>query len=223
MGHAFSGHCDGHWNGTPITVPNGIVVGEESNTGPFPGKYVKNGIIYAEQENNCNYQPKSTTTSLPKISVTDISKLYNSNSISVGNLTVNNSCNILPRGIIIAWNNQNIPDGWALCDGTNCTPDLRGRFIYGYDSLKQSNRLYEKGGETSHLITLNEMPTHSHRYNANGGVTNYIADISSVLGKNYVNGLNNNQHTTNTYINPSKNVPHNNMPPYVSLKYIMKL
>jgi hypothetical protein len=22
-----------------------------------------------------------------------------------------------------------IPDGWAICDGTNGTPDLRGRFI----------------------------------------------------------------------------------------------
>lgn len=30
---------------------------------------------------------------------------------------------------------EDIPAGWQLCDGTNGTPDLRGRFIVGYDSL----------------------------------------------------------------------------------------
>jgi hypothetical protein len=31
------------------------------------------------------------------------------------------------------WNNDigAIPAGWALCDGGNGTPDMRGRFIFG--------------------------------------------------------------------------------------------
>ena len=39
------------------------------------------------------------------------------------------SLNLLPRGCIIAWNGNTPPKGWALCDGANGTPDLRGRFI----------------------------------------------------------------------------------------------
>lgn len=37
----------------------------------------------------------------------------------------------LPAGAIIAFRGLVIPAGWRLCDGTNGTPDLRGRFIIG--------------------------------------------------------------------------------------------
>ena len=40
-----------------------------------------------------------------------------------------------PVGSIVMWNNsiESIPSGWVLCDGTNNTPDLRSKFIIGYD------------------------------------------------------------------------------------------
>lgn len=39
----------------------------------------------------------------------------------------------VPPGGIILWSGAltAIPDGWALCDGTQGTPDLRDRFIKG--------------------------------------------------------------------------------------------
>ena len=39
----------------------------------------------------------------------------------------------LQKGIIVAWSGPiaSIPKGWALCDGTNGTPDLRDRFVVG--------------------------------------------------------------------------------------------
>jgi hypothetical protein len=39
----------------------------------------------------------------------------------------------LPAGIIAMWSGTlaTIPAGWALCDGTNGTPDLRDRFVVG--------------------------------------------------------------------------------------------
>lgn len=44
--------------------------------------------------------------------------------------------NKIPRGVIVAFaGNLAIPAGWALCDGTNSTPDLRGKFIRGEDIL----------------------------------------------------------------------------------------
>lgn len=40
---------------------------------------------------------------------------------------------ILPAGVILMWSGSvaSIPTGWALCNGTNSTPDLRNRFIVG--------------------------------------------------------------------------------------------
>lgn len=36
---------------------------------------------------------------------------------------------LLPTGTIIMYNGQSIPNGWAICDGTNGTPNLIGKFI----------------------------------------------------------------------------------------------
>ncbi len=36
----------------------------------------------------------------------------------------------LPSGIIVMWSGSEVPPGWALCDGTNGTPDLHARFIF---------------------------------------------------------------------------------------------
>ena len=40
---------------------------------------------------------------------------------------------LVPSGGIIAWSGAvvDIPSGWVICDGTNSTPDLLGRFIIG--------------------------------------------------------------------------------------------
>ena len=40
---------------------------------------------------------------------------------------------LLPRGCILLWSGaaDAIPAGFALCDGENGTPDLRGRFVVG--------------------------------------------------------------------------------------------
>src|SRR3990167_3521984 len=39
----------------------------------------------------------------------------------------------IPTGFIGLWSGllANIPSGWALCDGTQGTPDLRDRFVVG--------------------------------------------------------------------------------------------
>ncbi len=39
----------------------------------------------------------------------------------------------IPAGGIIIWSGaaDAVPPGWALCDGTNNTPDLRDRFVLG--------------------------------------------------------------------------------------------
>ena len=43
-----------------------------------------------------------------------------------------------PTGMIIPYYGLKAPYGWALCDGNNDTPDLRGRFIIGAGDSSKS-------------------------------------------------------------------------------------
>jgi tail collar domain protein len=54
-----------------------------------------------------------------------------------------------------------IPTGWLLCDGNNGTPDLRNRFIVGAGN---SYAVGVTGGEATHTLTVNEIPSHSHSF-----------------------------------------------------------
>jgi len=80
-------------------------------------------------------------------SLRNIAKVYGDrtgtvtfNNVKVTNgLTVDTSFNMLPRGCIIAYNAETAPDGWAICDGLNNTPDLRGRFIRMWYQRKGNN------------------------------------------------------------------------------------
>jgi hypothetical protein len=43
---------------------------------------------------------------------------------------------VVPTGIIVLWSGAttSVPKGWALCDGTNGTPNLRDKFVVGAGS-----------------------------------------------------------------------------------------
>jgi hypothetical protein len=47
---------------------------------------------------------------------------------------------LLPTGVVCMWSGavSAIPTGWSLCDGSNSTPDLRGKFIIGAGSTVAS-------------------------------------------------------------------------------------
>jgi microcystin-dependent protein len=71
----------------------------------------------------------------------------------------------VPSGTIVMWSGtiDSIPTGWKLCDGSNGTPDLSGKFIVGYDS---SNIDYNSVGKTGGLeevtLSIDELPSHTH-------------------------------------------------------------
>ena len=73
------------------------------------------------------------------------------------------------------WSGTNIPAGWALCDGTQGTPDLRDRFIVGaVGSYARGNTggssTHNHGGATaSHVLTVAQMPSHNHLAPASDG------------------------------------------------------
>ncbi len=59
-----------------------------------------------------------------------------------------------PRGMILMWSGSvtEIPRGWALCDGTNGTPDLRGRFVLGANA-ETGQALGSSGGASSQSLS----------------------------------------------------------------------
>ena len=86
--------------------------------------------------------------------------LLNNNKLTIyGGIDVKERFNYLPKGIIVAWNNNIIPEGWKICDGKNGTPNLLNRFILGNSSKHKLNSV---GGETTVKLNQNHLPSHSH-------------------------------------------------------------
>ena len=71
---------------------------------------------------------------------------------------------LIPFGTIVMWTGSTAPSGWALCDGTNGTPDLRGRFVLsqGQGSGLTNRLINQVGGAETHTLTVQEMPSHTH-------------------------------------------------------------
>ena len=107
---------------------------------------------------------------------------------------------------------KNLRAGWAICNGNNGTPNISGRVIVSYGS--DFPTLNATGGEREHTLTEAEMPIHDH-------------DVASYAGA-LENSLRIHSGTT-TGVGGGKTSlkgggkPHNNMPPYIVLVYIMKL
>jgi hypothetical protein len=82
-----------------------------------------------------------------------------------------------PQGGIIMWSGSidSIPSGWALCDGTNGTPDLRNRFVIA------------AGGDYAVGATGNmSMPSHTHTFSANTNSTgSHTHTYSYAVTSNY--------------------------------------
>lgn len=65
-----------------------------------------------------------------------------------------------PFGIVM-WSGSvaNVPAGWAICDGGNGTPDLRGRFVVGVGG---GYGMRQFGGTNAVTIGVQHMPSHNH-------------------------------------------------------------
>lgn len=87
----------------------------------------------------------------------------------------------VPVGGIMMWFGTiaSIPVGWVLCDGTNGTPDMRERFVFGAGPSRAAG---DRGGSFTsstvaahnhgavtggHALTKAEMPPHDHGISSN--------------------------------------------------------
>lgn len=174
----------------------------------------------------------------------------NRNNIYIGNTSTTLSTFLggtVPAGCIIIWAGTIIPSGWASCDGTNGTPNLKDLFIIGTDpSHTVTNTEYPLNNQRGNinnqiLLSANNLPQHSHTGTTSeggsehthgyilcgrGGDSKAFGVAASYLDANsrsYGIDEENHYHSLTSTATGSSNPILNILPPYYALIYIMKL
>jgi len=138
----------------------------------------------------------------------------------------------IPIGGIIMWSGTiaNVPTGWALCNGSNGTPDLRNRFIVGATSDASTGVTFNAntgavsgsyapgntGGSVAHQLTIAELASHYHDMATYNGVAGPYEVADGGYGIDY--GV---QAPPTTSV--GGNNYHENRPPYYALAFIMRV
>lgn len=176
-------------------------------------------------------------------------------SLKLMRYSVSTDVSSVPQGSIIPWygDKANIPDGFALCDGTKGTPDLRNRFLVGAGS---NYALGDTGGEDQVTLTGTQIGNHYHcwgtQYYGRIGQSEYnnlrvVSFVDRNSGPSFASapfpsghkrfpGLGGTTlfefsdslsgretYITSLAIGTDAQEPHENRPPYYALYYIMKL
>lgn len=135
----------------------------------------------------------------------------------------------VPVGGIIMWSGSSVPSGWALCNGSNGTPDLRNRFVMGGVLSSRG----QTGGANSKTLELKNIPAHRHWYTGddNLGQAHDSAYGSSTWSESVVVGGydasssdsgNARVWKTSEQIADQKGQPFDNRPAYYVLAFIMR-
>lgn len=122
----------------------------------------------------------------------------------------------VPIGTIVIWSgtSEDIPSGWALCDGQDGRPDLRDKFVLGAGT---THTVGDSGGEETCTLTVEEMPEHSHVFGMTADPKK-VQESGSIFNASLI--YNSKDDTAISKTGGSQ--PHNNMPPYYALCYIIK-
>jgi len=119
-----------------------------------------------------------------------------------------------------------IPIGWALCNGSNGTPDLRDKFVIGAyqddggtPKTNVTGSLTASGGAATKTLDVTEMPAHTHNTNTpNEHALN--SDAGSGLNSS-TNTNSNGKHASTT--SAGSGTAFSLLNPYYALAFIMKL
>ncbi|MDE1494610.1 phage tail protein [Xenorhabdus bovienii] len=145
---------------------------------------------------------------------------------------------VLPKGMIVMFSGSTVPQGWALCDGNNGTPNLIDRFILGgkISDINSKNNVILSGSGNSKkcnknsdnkvvsvnvkikdtTLTLSQMPKHEHSggmaYHNSTGFRNgyYKTDENSYQLDNRLE----NGYMSNNAFTPRSLISYDNKNPY---------
>lgn len=176
-----------------------------------------------------NLSVAGTTLSAEQAAMT-----VNSLAVASPSFTVNGMTVAIPIGVIVMWYGAEnaVPAGWAICNGQTVngvtTPNLTGRFVVGAgaDSTYKASDggdAYQpgaKGGERTHKLSTQEMPSHTH------SITMHTGDLAASWKDQrnfYLPWAKYPGTSTETSTSAGGNAAHENRPPYYALYYIMKV
>jgi hypothetical protein len=138
----------------------------------------------------------------------------------------------LPLGVIVMWSGSigSVPDGWALCNGSNGTPDLRDRFVVGAEG---SYSVGSSGGSPSHSHGAGSYSAASHTHvvprdgwgKTDRGIAGRLVTApNDSAGNPLETATNDNVTGSDGGDNISGESDYSsNLPPYYALAFIMKL
>lgn len=163
-----------------------------------------------------------------------------------GDLEVLGNCNIqgresIPVGTVLPYFGEVPPVNYLICDGSSVSasvypelarvvpsrnkngdmirlPNLGGNVIVGYTpNSEHYGEIGNGGGEETHTLSIDEMPSHCHSIGTANGQGN------KDWGYNFTYDNNTAAWHTGSCSYEGRNQPHNNMQPYIILNYIIKV
>ena len=159
---------------------------------------------------------------------------------------------LIPVGVIVPFAGKTAPSGWALCHGGTLPkdeypelydmvgyvyggegddfgiPDMRTRVPVGYDVRNPPfNTIGAKGGAAEVRLTTSQLPSHAHAQRVTGALEGGNSggirrDLFESSGNRRVKTYKMYAHGINTG-NSGGGQAHNNLQPYITLEYIIKL
>lgn len=224
-----------HYSGTTLYI--GITVdGSSGEISPrqtlLPVPWAIHAADVAAASGNFTIAGKATISGGMEVAAGDtkVKNLEADSLVVNGNIAASSSGTLsgfgtIPIGGIIMWSGSrnDIPSGWALCDGTwysgRQTPDLRNRFIVGAGGEYSPGNT---GGAKEVALSANQMPNHSHSLSMRvSGYSGSRSALWEVYGDE-ANGVVAGWRGINTSA-VGGGAAHENRPPYYALCFIMRV
>ena len=157
----------------------------------------------------------------------------------------------VPIGTIVMWPLETAPKGWLICDGKEYNrndlqyyelykvigtkynynsisningfrvPNLKQRFPLGADQIVGAT-----GGTKEVTLTTSQMPKHNHNITAIGGYNDTTGNTYKTFSVKETQSTETGNRTVDVKVLDMEEVgeskPHNNMPPYLTLNFIIK-